>query len=75
MPKSRSKRKEFRRHPPPKPKPKRSPWWVGALFFTLMGVGVLTIVLNYIFWDGAASRLFLGLGLVASSFVVATQWN
>jgi hypothetical protein len=77
MPKSRSKR--VRRQPPPKPgPPKSSPRWVGALFFTLLFVGVIVIIANYVdaFPDGAQnSRLWYGLALISSSFMVATRWH
>jgi hypothetical protein len=77
MPKSRSKR--VRRQPPPKAAPpKGSPRWVGALFFTLLIVGVIVIIANYVdaFADGAQnSRLWYGLGLISSSFMVATRWH
>ena len=76
MPKSRSKR--TKRQPPPKTKPKQSPMWVGALFFTLIGLGVVIIVTHYL---GALPggtqpyQLWVGLGMIAGSFIVATQWH
>jgi Cell division protein CrgA len=75
MPKSRSKR--VKRQPPPKPKPRRSQPWVGVLFFTLLGAGVIVIVGNYITLFGATSngRLWLGLGAIAVAFAVATRWH
>ena len=76
MPKSRSKRRP--RRPPPKAKPRRSPEWVGAFFFVLLGTGVVIIVCNYVdlFPGGAANwRLFYGLGLISASFIVSTQWH
>jgi hypothetical protein len=76
MPKSKSKR--VRRQPPPKPKPKQSPPWVGALFFTLIGAGVIIIITNYLgVLPGGTNNTFLwiGLGLIAISFMVATQWH
>ena len=76
MPKSRSKR--VRRQPPPKPKPKTSPPWVGALFFALMAIGVIVIILHYLglLPDGTQPyQLWVGLGLIALSFMVATQWH
>ncbi|MDQ3985773.1 MAG: cell division protein CrgA [Actinomycetota bacterium] len=76
MPKSRSKRR--RRQPPPKPKPKKSAIWVPALFFTLLGAGVLIIIGNYmgIFpGDTSNPRLWYGLGLISGSFIVATNWH
>jgi hypothetical protein len=76
MPKSRSKRR--RRQPPPKAKPTRSPPYVGALTFTLLFTGIIIIIGNYAqVFEGATSnwRLWYGLGLVAASFAVATQWH
>ncbi|HVL64829.1 MAG TPA: cell division protein CrgA [Actinomycetota bacterium] len=76
MPKSRSKRQL--KQPPPRPRPKQSPEWVGILFFVLLGAGAVVIIGNYLgLFGGAASnwRLFYGLGLVSASFLVATQWH
>lgn len=82
MPKSRSKR--VRRQPPPKPKPKQSPPWVGALFFTLLGAGVIVIICHYLGvlpslggLPGGTQpyQLWVGLGLISVSFMVATQWH
>lgn len=75
MPKSRSKR--VRRQPPPQPKPKRSPTWVAALFYALMGSGVFVIIGNYAGLMGATSnpRLFYGLALILGAFMVATRWH
>ena len=76
MPKSRSKR--VRAQPPPKPKPKESPPWVGALFFTLIAAGVLIIICHYLgVLPGGTQgyQLWVGLGLISASFVVATQWH
>ena len=76
MPKSRSKR--ITRQPPPKPKPKRSPLWVGPLFFTLIAAGAIIIVTHYlgVLPNGTQTfQLWLGLGLIAAAFVVATNWH
>ena len=76
MPKSKSKR--VTRQPPPKPKPKVSPVWVGALFFVLLLAGTFIIILNYmdVFGGGTAnSRLWYGLGLISTAFIVATRWH
>jgi hypothetical protein len=76
MPKSRSKR--IKKQPPPKAAPKQSPRWVGAVFFTLLMVGVIVIIANYVdlFADGAQnSRLWYGLALISGSFMVATRWH
>lgn len=75
MPKSKSKRKQFQRQPPPKPKPKTSSPWVGYLFFALMAVGVATILAFYVVFQGDGPWLWVGLGLISASFVVATQWH
>jgi hypothetical protein len=76
MPKSRSKR--ARPQPPPKAKPKQSPPWVGALFFLLMGAGIVTIVSHYLgILPGGTQpyQLWVGLGMISGSFLVATQWH
>jgi hypothetical protein len=76
MPKSKSKRSSY--IPPSKPKAKSSPLWVGALFFTLIAAGVIVIITHYlgILPNGTQPyQLWLGLGMIASSFVVATQWH
>ena len=73
MPKSRSKRQ--RRQPPPKAKPKKSPSWVGALFFTLLLAGVITIIVHYLGQGTESIQLWVGLGLISASFMVATQWH
>lgn len=46
--------------------------------FTLMAAGMIVIICNYLelFPGGTANyRLWLGLGYIAGSFVVATQWH
>jgi predicted membrane channel-forming protein YqfA (hemolysin III family) len=76
MPKSRSKRKTTQ--PPPKAKPKKSPAWVGIMFFILLGLGVLLIIVNYLGILPGGTRpiwLFGGLGAMAAAFVLATQWR
>lgn len=57
---------------------KVSPWWVPALMVTLLVLGVLVIILNYLsVLGGSASNvyLFLGLGLIVAGFVVSTRWH
>jgi hypothetical protein len=67
--------------PPPKKKRKPSPRWFGFLILGLMGVGVATIVLNYMGllpgteFGARNSYLWLGLGLIALGFGGATQWR
>lgn len=46
--------------------------------FTLMAAGMIIIICNYLgLFPGETAnyRLWLGLGCIASSFVVATQWH
>jgi hypothetical protein len=79
VPVSRSKRKRGgRRRPPPAiqthPKKRRTRRWVPYVFFTCIGIGVVLILATYIFWNGQASTLFGGLGLIGVAFAVSTQW-
>jgi len=56
-----------------------SPRWVPVLMFTLLGLGVIVIVLNYIdlLLPGATSNgyLLLGLGLILGGIITATQFR
>ena len=78
MPKSKSKRSNYR--PPPKPNPKPAPKWVPVLFFTFLGVGFVLTLLRYVlaasipFFDNNLI-LAVGLALIAGAFGVATQWR
>ncbi len=73
MPQSKQKRQ---RVTPPKPKtPPPSKLWVPTLMFTLLGVGVLVIVLNYfglLPGDQNNSFLLIGIAEVTGGFIVAT---
>ncbi|HZD17590.1 MAG TPA: cell division protein CrgA [Actinomycetota bacterium] len=77
MPKSKSKRRRYQ--PPPPPKPKPSPRWFGVLILTLLFAGVIIIVLNYlgVVLPSAPSNtyLWIGLGLIAVGFAMATRWR
>ncbi|MGH2732805.1 MAG: cell division protein CrgA [Actinomycetota bacterium] len=78
MPRSKSKRRRYQ--PPPKPKPPPSPPWVPVLFFVLIGLGFVIILARYIFAVSLPILdrpwiLFVGLGLIAAAFVVATRWR
>ncbi len=75
MPKSKSKR--VKRQPPPKAKHKKSPIYIGALFFTFLFTGVFVIIANYVNLLPVEVQnwaLFYGLGLIAASFGIATRW-
>ena len=66
------------RYTPPIPREQKvSPWWVPALMFTLLGLGVILIVLNYVgvFWDTSNAWLLVGLGFITAGFVTATNYH
>ncbi len=54
-----------------------SPTWVPVLMFTLLGLGVLTILLNYVgsIWDTSNAVLLVGLGLILGGIITATQYR
>jgi hypothetical protein len=53
--------------------------WVPITMFTLLGAGLLMIVVNYmgVILPGAANNwyIFGGLGLILAGIMVATQWR
>jgi hypothetical protein len=67
------------RYTPPVPKEyKVSPMWVPVLMFTLLGVGMLMIVTNYMsILPGGASNGYLigGLVLITLGFITATRYH
>jgi hypothetical protein len=67
------------RYTPPSPSHDMpSPVWVPVLMFTLLGIGLVTIFLNYLgVLPGATSNAYLGVGLAAicGGIVVATQYR
>jgi cell division protein CrgA len=82
MPKERSGRvtpKGTGRYTPPVPKTvKVSPTWVPVLMGTLLALGALVIILNYVgVLPGGASNAYLlvGLALITGGFITATQWH
>lgn len=53
-----------------------SPWWVPALLFGLLGIGMIIIVINYVgVIGGEAKNLYLlvGLGFILAGMITATQ--
>ena len=71
-----------RRYTPPVPvKAKLGPsgQWVPIAMFSLLGVGVLMIIINYmsVLLPSAPSNWYIigGLGLILSGIIVATQWR
>ena len=67
------------RYTPPLPKSaKVSPPWVPVLMFTLLGLGGILILLNYLeLLPGATSNwyLFGGLGFILAGILTATQYR
>lgn len=79
MPRSKSKRRRYQ--PPTKKASKSSPRWYGPIVLSVMGLGVVFIVANYLgIIPGTHSQatnmyLFIGLGLIALGFLASTQWR
>ena len=67
------------RYTPPVPREQKvSPKIVPILMFTLLGVGFLTILTNYVgVLPGGAKNLYLivGLVLITAGFITATQYH
>ena len=79
MPKSKGRRKPRRVvHTPPPPKEvKVSPTWYVATLFSLMAIGVIIIILNYIdLMPGEALNwLYVGLLSIAVGFVMTLNYH
>jgi hypothetical protein len=87
MPKSRSRnssaqKRRYQLEPERKaPRPKPSPRWYAPVVLSLMGVGVVVIILNYIwpqvvpFTNDTTSpvALLVGLGMIAVGFIGTTK--
>jgi Cell division protein CrgA len=54
-----------------------SPMWVAVLMFGLLGLGVATILVNYVgvLWDTSNPILLLGLGFILAGIITATQYR
>lgn len=67
------------RYTPPVPREvKVSPMWVPVLMFTLLGLGLVVIFLNYLgVLPGGTSNAYLGIGLasICGGIMVATQYH
>lgn len=67
------------RYTPPIPREQKvSPPWLAALLFTLLGLGVVVILVNYLgLLPGGAKNayLLLGLGLITAGFIAATRYR
>jgi hypothetical protein len=89
MPKSKSRGKQRPRRasdryhldPDRKQRHKASPRWYGPLILTIMGIGVVMIVANYMgLLPGTSASprnayLFGGLALIALGFLGTTRWR
>ena len=76
MPKSKSKRSTY--IPPKPPRPKPSPRWVPYLGGGLIGLGVVVILLNYIFpgfLPGGNLWIIFGFVFMAGGLGVLSQWR
>jgi hypothetical protein len=67
------------RYTPPVPKQQKvSPKIVPILMFAFLGIGMLTILLNYVeLLPGGAENWYLivGLGFITAGFITATQYH
>ena len=68
------------RYTPPVPKSEKvSPIWVPILMFACLGLGMLTIILNYVNVlpgaDPSNVYLMIGLGLITVGFITATKYH
>ena len=79
MPKSKGRRKPKRSAPPPPQvtKPAESPKWYVVTMFSLMSIGVILIVLNYIglFGDFQRPLLWSGLGLIGVGMIMTLNYR
>jgi hypothetical protein len=60
------------------PEDQPSPPWLPIVMAVLFGLGMLTIVVNYLgWWPGGSSNAYLGVGLlfVLGGTVLATRWR
>jgi len=76
MPVSKSKRRRYT--PPPKPKPKPSPKWLPILMLSMLGLGVLDLVLYYLTLLPGGSPLWgllSGFALIAGGFFTGIFWR
>lgn len=71
--------KESNRYTPPVPREEKvSPRWVPVLMFTLLVLGMVIIVANYLEvlpGDAKNTYLFLGLGFITAGFITATRYR
>lgn len=76
MPKSKSKRDSYK--PPPTPNPPPSPRWVPVTGTGLIALGIVVILLNYVFpgaIPGGNWWIFGGFGMMAVGLGILSQWR
>lgn len=74
MPKSKSKRSSYT--PPKPPKPKPSPRWVPILGISLIGIGVLQVVVAYLVpLPGGNANIVMGFVLMAGGLIALSRWR
>ncbi len=77
MPQSKSKRSRYT--PPPPKKAPPSPLWVPVALTTLLVMGLIVVVLNYLALlpsgDTQNRYLLLGIGLISAGFLMATNYR
>jgi hypothetical protein len=76
VPRSKSKRDNYT--PPPAPKPPPSPAWVPIAGVGLIAVGILVILVNYIFpgvMPGGNYWIIGGFVLMAVGLGILSQWR
>ncbi|NOY56763.1 MAG: cell division protein CrgA [Actinobacteria bacterium] len=80
MPKSKTRKKKRQpaAHGPAHPAPKRkppSPQWYVITMFALMAIGVVLVILNYIFSFFGGWGLWFGLAALAGGFFMTTNYR
>ncbi|HUG85023.1 MAG TPA: cell division protein CrgA [Euzebya sp.] len=76
MPQSKSKRSSYT--PPPKPKPPPSPRWVPVAGTALIALGIIVILVNYIFQSflpGGNYWIIGGFVMMAGGLGILSQWR
>lgn len=77
MPQSKSKRSRYT--PPPQKKAPPSKLWVPVALTTLLALGLIVVVANYLnLLPGAETEnryLLLGIGLISGGFLTATNYR
>jgi hypothetical protein len=77
VPKSKSKRSTY--IPPKPPKPKPSPRWVPIVGLSLIGIGIVAIILTYVLGPniipGGNYTIIVGFVLMAVGLLFLSRWR